>query len=261
MADADHGHKELIDYLLDELDPERRAAFESHLSGCATCTSELERLEPVTSALAAMEPAVAPPPDLRATVMAAVANEAAAGDGVAPAASVDAPPAGPAPPRLRSASRDRGRSRWPRRLGFAAAFAALAAVVVVTLIAVDPFAGDEEPPVEIAGTLQGDSAAEIVVSRLGSGREIELTSSDLPILPDGEAYELWFVGPGDTPDDPNRISGGTFHPDEAGDTDVTLHAAVDPALFPLIEVTAEPDGGDPAVEGPVVLELDSDFGS
>ena len=50
---------------------------------------------------------------------------------------------------------------------------------------------------------------------------------------------------------------GTFHPDEASNTEVILRAAVDPALYPLIEVTAEPSGGNPAVEGAVVAFLDS----
>ena len=134
-------------------------------------------------------------------------------------------------------------SGWPLRVGFAAAFAAMTAAIV---IAVGSDGSGVTAPVEIQGTLSGGSSGEIVVSELGSGREVELTSSELPILPKGELYEIWFVGPGDAPADPNRISGGTFHPDEAGNTDVTLHAAVDPALYPLIEITAEPGSGDPA---------------
>ena len=84
------------------------------------------------------------------------------------------------------------------------------------------------------------------VTRTGIGRVVELSSDDLPILPKGELYEVWFVGPDDRPGSPQRISAGTFHPDEDGRTRVTLAAAVDPALFPTIVVTAEPGDGDPA---------------
>ena len=82
---------------------------------------------------------------------------------------------------------------------------------------------------------------------------IQLQTDELPILPKGDYYELWFVGPGDTPARPNRISAGTFHPDENGRSDVTFAAAVDPALYPVLSVTAEPGDGDPRPTGPEVL--------
>ena len=78
---------------------------------------------------------------------------------------------------------------------------------------------------------------------------ITLRTDELPILPKGEYYELWFVGPGDTPAAPNRISAGTFHLDENGRSSVNLAAAVDPALYPVLSVTAEPGDGDPAPDG------------
>ena len=81
---------------------------------------------------------------------------------------------------------------------------------------------------------------------------IKLQTDELPILPKGDYYELWFVGPGDTPARPNRISAGTFHPDENGRSEVTFAAAVDPALFPVLSVTAEPATAT-APTGPEVL--------
>ena len=63
--------------------------------------------------------------------------------------------------------------------------------------------------------------------------------------PKGESYELWFVGPGDSREEPNRISAGTFHPDPEGRSNVTFAAAVDPAKYPVLSVTAEPGDGDP----------------
>jgi hypothetical protein len=98
---------------------------------------------------------------------------------------------------------------------------------------------------EITATLVepggGGGTASVEVTKTGIGRVIELSSDDLPILPTGELYEVWFVGPDDRPGARQRISAGTFHPSE-----VTLAAAVDPAQFPTIVVTAEPGDGDPA---------------
>ena len=89
--------------------------------------------------------------------------------------------------------------------------------------------------------------------KTGIGRVIAFRSDSLPILPKGDYYELWFVGPGDSPARPNRISAGTFHPDEQGRSRVRFAAAVDPALYPVLSVTAEPGDGDPRATGPEVL--------
>ena len=120
----------------------------------------------------------------------------------------------------------------------------------------------DSPPVaagtiEFDGTLQapdsGGGSAEVVVEKTGIGRVISIDSDDLPILPTGDYYELWFVGPDDSPESPDRISAGTFHPDADGRSQVNFAAAVDPTLFPAIEVTAEPADGNPEATGPVVL--------
>ncbi len=89
--------------------------------------------------------------------------------------------------------------------------------------------------------------------KTGIDRVIEFRTDDLPILPKGEFYELWFVGARDTETSPNRISAGTFHPDEAGRSHVTFAAAVDPAEYPILSVTAEPGDGDPRRTGAEVL--------
>jgi hypothetical protein len=91
------------------------------------------------------------------------------------------------------------------------------------------------------------------VARTGIGRVIELDTDELPILPTGEYYEVWFVAPGENDGAANRISAGTFHPDPDGRSSVRFAAAVDPAKFPTVEITAEPGDGNPAATGPVVL--------
>ncbi len=95
---------------------------------------------------------------------------------------------------------------------------------------------------EFSATLQapdGGATAVVTGTRTGIGRVLGLRTDELPILPTGEYYEVWFVGPGDSPLSPNRISAGTFHPDELGRTDVVLTAAVDPSKYPELSVTAE----------------------
>jgi Anti-sigma-K factor rskA len=97
------------------------------------------------------------------------------------------------------------------------------------------------------------AAARLTVVRTGIGRVVELDTEVLPILPAGELYEVWFVGPAGEGQAAPRISAGTFHPDPDGRSRVRLAAAVDPARYPTVEVTAEPGDGDPAATGPVVL--------
>jgi hypothetical protein len=99
----------------------------------------------------------------------------------------------------------------------------------------------------------GPGRATVVVSKTAIGRIVSFRSDDLPVLPKGEYYELWFVGPGDTLRRPNRISAGTFHPDDEGRSRVELTAAVDPQLHPVLSVTAEPADGNPKRTGPEVL--------
>jgi anti-sigma-K factor RskA len=179
-------------------------------------------------------PPIAPPLALEARIHEAIAREAGA------------------LPDL-SARRRAPRLRWPRLAPALAGAAALAAAVVV---AVTSLRGGEPGVLEIQAVLKapsGPAAASVDVRKTGIGRVITFESDSLPILPKGEYYELWFVGPGDRPGRPNRISAGTFHPDDNGHSFVTFAAAVDPPLYPTLSVTAEPGDGDPRATGPEVL--------
>jgi len=148
-----------------------------------------------------------PPPELRERTLAAVGQAQ--------------PSAAPAP---------RARRRLPKlRLRWAAGVAAAAAAAVAIVVV----AGREPGTLELRTELRAANGAVATaeVREIGIGRTIEFSSDDLPILPRGEYYELWFVGPGDRPGRPNRISAGTFHPDADGRSNVELKAAVDPALY------------------------------
>jgi anti-sigma-K factor RskA len=94
--------------------------------------------------------------------------------------------------------------------------------------------------------LAGGGAVFVAGRRTGIGRIVDIETDDLSILPVGEFYEVWFVAADDVPGAPNRISAGTFHPDNNGRTDISLTAAVDPTKFPILAITAEPADGNPA---------------
>ncbi len=152
------------------------------------------------------------------------------------------------------------RSRWRRPL---TAIAATAAAGLAFLAGAVGFSDDRSDEGLLAGgvvefdvTMRSsgsDQTATATGIRTGIGRTVKFRTDELPILPKGELYELWFVGPGDTPRTPNRISAGTFHPDDQGRSRVDLTAAVDPAKYPVITITAEPGDGNPLPTGPEVL--------
>ncbi len=177
---------------------------------------------------------ITPPPALESRVLAAVAL-----DGV------------------ETASQSVRRERRPRRMRLAFALAGATAVVLAVVIAGGGLREGGAPgTLELQAVLvapSGPAEAAIEVRKTGIGRVVELRSESLPILPKGEYYELWFVGPGDSPATPNRISAGTFHPDEDGRSRVVFAAAVDPTLYPVLSVTAEAGDGDPAPSSAEVL--------
>jgi hypothetical protein len=165
-----------------------------------------------------------PPPGLRARTLAAV-EHAATLDGIGALPAVE-----PVRPRRRSL----GRVLAPALAGVATVLAAIVFVV--------GGGEDLEARAELAG---GGAAATVELTELGIGRVIELRSDTLPVLPKGEFYELWFATPDDRPDAPNRISAGTWHPDDEGASVVSFTGAVDPAKNPVVVITREPADGDP----------------
>lgn len=64
-------------YLLGALPDAEAEAFERHAADCPLCRDELERLRPAAEALPRAVPQVAPPPALKAAIMADVRGEAA----------------------------------------------------------------------------------------------------------------------------------------------------------------------------------------
>jgi hypothetical protein len=233
-------HLDVAAYAMGSLREEERFAFEAHLEECDACRRELSELHPAVALLALADRDLPEaPPGLEARTILAVEHAASST---------------PAQPRRRLV-------RWTRRRWLVPALGAACLIVGV-------FAGlalrdaDEGVRQRVEGAAElraGSRVASVSVVKTGIGRVVDLRTDDLPILPKGEYYEIWFVGPGDRPGRPNRISAGTFHPDQNGRSAVTFAAAVDPRKYPRMAITAERGDGDPSpapqdvLSGPIEL--------
>lgn len=253
-------HVDVAGWLLGDLDPAEHTATRAHLATCATCREEADELRATADLALLSGPTAALPADLADRIVSAISNQP---DG-APADAAATTPAAP-PSRDPASTRPGGRRDDPRPTGrprhnqarWARPVATAVVAVVAIVAAVFGLRGGQPGVVELDTQLVaasgGGASVDVVVRRLDTGRAVDVSSESLPILPDAGLYELWFVGPGDAATTPNRVSAGTFHPDEDGITQVVLHAAVVPDEYPIVVITAEPKDGDPAVNGPEVV--------
>jgi hypothetical protein len=125
----------------------------------------------------------------------------------------------------------------------AAALLAAAAIVIALVVTRGPATTD----VVLAGTrLAPGASATAKLHATPSGLAIELDVSGLPPSPRGYYYQAWMKGPR------GLVTVGTFHL-RGGPGTVELWSAVSPADYPTITVTREPEDGNPASSGQVVL--------
>ncbi|HMI26454.1 MAG TPA: anti-sigma factor [Streptosporangiaceae bacterium] len=144
--------------------------------------------------------------------------------------------------RVRPAAPPRPRMRRTVRAG-AVALLAAAAVVISLVVTRGPATSD----VVLAGTrLAPGASATAQLHTTPSGLAIELDVSGLPPSPPGSYYQAWMKGPR------GLVTIGTFHL-RGGPGTVELWSAVSLADYPAITVTREPEDGNPASSGQVVL--------
>jgi len=138
----------------------------------------------------------------------------------------------------------RRRARMRRSAGAAvAALLAAAAVVISIVITRGPVTTD----VALAGTRLAPAASAVAkLHATPSGLAIELDVSGLPPSPPGFYYQAWMKGPH------GLVTIGTFHM-RGGPGTVELWSAVSLAAYPTITVTREPEDGNPASSGQVML--------
>ena len=211
----DRFEKLLGPYVQGELSGAEERELEQHLEGCSDCQADLEDLRHAHGILRAT--AGGPPPELKEWVMA----------------------------RVRSEPRHRPTVRWRLWLPVAAA---LLVVAILGLGLLRTVSGPSDGLALTATNVAPQAGGELRGERIGDNLKIELEAWGLPEPENGEYYEMWYAREGG-----GRISCGTFAAQPEGSTTVSMSAPASAVAYPEIEVTLEPDDGDPGSSGKVVL--------
>ena len=203
-------------YVRGELTGAEERELERHLEECSACRNDLDAVRHAHDILRTA--AGGPPPELKEWVLARARNE----------------------PRHRPARR--------RRIWLPAA-AALLVVAIFAFGVLRAVTGPSDSLALAATSAAPQSGGELRGERTGANLRIELEAWGLPEPGKGEYYEMWYAR-----EDGERISCGTFSPQPGGRATVSMSAPASAVAYPEIEVTLEPDDGDPGPSGEVVLE-------
>ena len=208
-------------YVLGELTDAEQRELERHLEECPSCRDDLDDVRRAHAVLRAE--ADGPPPELKEWVLARARNE----------------------PRQRATG---GRTAGGRRLWLPAVAAAL--VIAVLGLGLLRTASDPSDGLALTATDAAPQAGgELRGERVGDNLRIELEAWGLPEAGRGEYYEMWYAKEGG-----GRISCGTFSAQPDGRTTVDMSAPAGAVAYPEVEITLEPDDGDPGSSGQVVLK-------
>ena len=239
-------YKEMIPArALSALDAAEQRALNEHLDNCSECRRELAEWEATAAALAIAADPAEPSPKVREQILNEIRND---------------PPAAQVVP-FRSTSRN----IW-------SSFGSLGAIAAVVVFAVlliglavqwrekrvlkDELARSQEflqlvttpgaKVTELEGVDLGTGAtAKLVYDKAGHAM---LMANKLPTVPQGKAYQLWFIVGKNPP-----MPGKTFVPNKEGNgmlKDQMPAAAIDSAIF---AITMEPAQGVDAPTGPIYL--------
>ena len=231
MSARDHqGYRDDVGaFLLGALTEHERQDFESHLSGCAECRDEVERLRHAAEALPRSVEQLEPPPSLRVALLAEVR---------------EADERGPALlQRLLSA---------PRGLRPAVAWAGAAAVLAIGVIAgfglAKALSGDEVRTLSATAGKGVPGRAGGTLTLTGQGEKGAILRVDGLPKPTGmDVYQAWVQRKGAlTPEPTFEVGrdgrGAVAVPDDLSDADAVL-------------VTRERRGGSPAPTGAPLLRV------
>ena len=228
-------------YALDTLEPgAERDRFSRHLRRCQACQDEVRGLREVATSLA-FAVAAEPPASMRARVLAAVGRSRQL------------------PPEARSRSRLQTPGFVLPRLVAAVAVAALIAVAVLTVVQVSTerqLRQERQQSQAIAAVLAAPDARILARSTAVGGvttviesaalRQLVITTTGLPLPPDGKVYELWLIGPRRTQ------RAGLLPAATAGRTEPVLATGLVPG--DKLAMTVEPAGGTSApTSTPIVV--------
>lgn len=229
-------------YALDALDGAERAVFEEHLEECLECTDEVRGMR-ITAAELSRTTETAPPPQLRADILAAVSRVR------------------PAPPRLDNVvalHRARAaRSVWQLT----------AAACALIAIAVAGWGYSQHQDARRATTAQASSVSRLLgasdlaarttavdhgqatVMYSKSQHQIVLVGHGLSSPGNGKTYQLWMI-----PSAGNAISAGVFEPDSTGNVELPVSGNLNG--IPKMGISVEPAGGSTQPDPKTVQLLD-----
>jgi anti-sigma-K factor RskA len=239
-------YKEMIPArALSALDAAEARALNDHLSDCAECRMELEEWEATAAAMAVSAKPMEPSPEVRERLLNEIRKE------------LSVPQVIP----FRSATRNIWTSFG--------SLGAIAAVILVTVLivgliivwrenlAIREQLAQSQEFLQLVNT-PGSRVAELKGTDVGRGATAKLVfdnngramlmAAKLPNVPEGKAYQLWFIVGKNPP-----MPGKTFVPDSGGQgtlKDQVPHAALDSAVF---AITVEPAGGVSAPTGAIYL--------
>ena len=225
MTDHERWADSAAAYLLGALPDADADAFERHLAECPLCREEIDALAPAVRALPSAVDPVAPPPALKARIMAEVEREASLLAAAGPEA--DRPPA----PRRRRARGWLGLPRWAP-----AAVAAVLLLGVLIGVGVSQLGGSGERTVQaqiLDKARAPDASVEIEVGSDGA----TLVARGLPAPPSGRVYQIWLKRPGHAPEPTSAL----FTPRRDGTATATVPGSLEGVAQML--VTDEPAGG------------------
>ena len=260
-------HAEVGSYVTDSLDTEERTAFEAHLLGCEYCRGEVAEFDETLAELATLS-ATAPPPGLRASVLAGIREVRplppleSSDQGVEPTPITALRPDGLHPRRGRSTapSWDRPvdelaeRRQWRRTRILTAAVAATLVVAlglggwVFSLVQQQQALTAQErlatanaqrerslvaaPDARVVSRTEGAAVYSFVFSK--SRNEALFLGTNLADPGAGKTYQLW-TAVGKKPPTPNALVSGS------GRTETWLDGQIEEAA--AFAVSVEPAGG------------------
>ncbi len=203
-------------FVLGELTDGEERELERHVEECPTCQNDLEELRSADGMLRSA--AASPPPELKDWVLA----------------------------RARSGRGHASGGRW--RIWLPAA-AALLVVALLSFGVLRTVTGSSDGLALTATSAAPQAGGELQGEQIGDNLKVELDAWGLPEPEDGEYYEMWYAKANG-----GRISCGTFTTQPDGSATVSMSAPVSAVSYPEIEITREPDDGDPGSSGKVVLK-------
>lgn len=209
-----HDRDDAAVWVLGAMGPEEAAAYQRHLSECATCRDEADALQRVADALPLAAPQYAASDDPRRRVLRRLTGE----------------------PRHGEVGRRRGRAarakRSPRN-ALALAAAGAAVLVAAAILAAGVIGGAPSSRVLQARVVRSTGTAQVLIS---DGRA-ELIVRHLPPPPAGRIYEVWLTR-SNGPRVPTRA---LFSVNASGAADVGVPGQL--RNVSEILVTQEPTGG------------------